>query len=105
MCVFPDRAVMREVDVFRTGTLPWADVRSILGLKTLTFDDEAHCDLIEQGIWFAFRRSTSFPFDMVLHGLGHQLAEMTPGAAIRNASYDMVDHLELGVGDVHNNEA
>ena len=76
----------------------------IFGLKTLAFDGEPHCDLIEQGIRFAFRRRTSLPFDMVLHGLGHQLTEMTPGTAIRNALYDVMNHLELGVGDVHSDE-
>ena len=69
------------------------------------FNGEAHRDLIEQGVWFTFRRGTSLPFDMILHGLSHQLAEMTPGAAVRNPSYDVMDHLKLAVGDVHSNEA
>ena len=69
------------------------------------FNGEAHRDLIEQGIQFTFRRGTSLLFDVILHGLSHQLAEMTPGATVRNPSYDMVHHLELAVGDVHGNEA
>ena len=100
-----DRAVMREIDVFRTRTLPWTSAGSILGLKTLGFNGEAHHDLIEQGVRFTLRHGTSLPFDMILHGLGHQLVEMTPGAAVRNPSYDVVDHLELAVDDVHGNKA
>ena len=30
--------------------------------------------------------------------------EMTPGAAVGNPSYDVVDHLELTVNDVHGNK-
>ena len=71
----------------------------------LGFNGEAHRDLIEQGVRFTFRRGTSLPFDVILHGLSHQLAEMTPGATVWNASYDVVDHLKLTVGDVHSNEA
>ena len=68
------------------------------------FNGEVHRDLIEQGVRFTLRRGTSLPFDVILHGLGHQLAEMTPGAAVRNPSYDVVDHLELAVDDVHGNK-
>ena len=71
----------------------------------LGFNGEVHRDLIEQGVRFTFHHGMSLLFDMILHGLSHQLAEMTPGAAVRNPSYDVVDHLELTVGDVHSNEA
>ena len=70
----------------------------------LGFNGEAHRDLIEQGVWFTFRHGMSLPFNVILHGLSHQLVEMTPGAAVRNPLYDVVDHLELIVGDVHGNK-
>ena len=69
------------------------------------FNGEVHRDLIEQGVWFTLCHGMSLPFDVILHGLGHQLVEMTPGAAVRNPSYDVVDHLELTVDDVHGNKA
>ena len=70
----------------------------------LGFNGEAHRDLIEQGVQFTLHRGMSLPFDVILHGLGHQLVEMTPGATVRNPSYDVVDHLELAVDDVHGNK-
>ena len=96
--------VMREACVFGIGTLMGLKTGAILGFQTLTLDRKTHGDLVEEGIRFTFRRGTSLPFDMVLHGLSHKLTEMTPSSTVRDTAYDVVDHFEFSVGDTHRNE-
>ena len=97
--------VAGEACVFGIGTLMGLKTGAILGFQTLTLDCETHNDLVKEGIWFTFRRCTSLPFDVVLHGLGHKLTEMPPSSTVRDAAYDVVDHFEFGICDVHGKKA